>query len=157
VVVVLTAAVVVALDQLTKAWAVAALEDRTIHLVWTLRLHLTFNYGSAFSLAQGRGLVLSIVAVVVSAVLLRASRHVGSVVAVVAMGMVVGGALGNLVDRLVREGDGLMGGGVVDFVDHPWWPVFKLADAAIVVGGVVLLLTVAREPTRESDLPGSPG
>lgn len=57
----------------------------------------------------------------------------------IAVGAVIGGALGNLFDRILRSDEGILGGAVVDFVDFQWWPVFNLADAAIVVGGVVIV------------------
>lgn len=140
------AAVVLALDQLSKAWVVSELGDgRTIDLVGSLRLRLTINYGSAFSLANGRGVVISLLALVVVAVLLRTGRHARSPVMAVALGLVVGGAVGNLVDRAFRAGDGFLGGGVVDFVDLQWWPVFNLADSAIVVGAITLFVVQWRE------------
>jgi signal peptidase II len=133
------AAAVLVLDQLTKAWAVAALGDgRTIDLVGSLRLRLHYNYGAAFSLSDGRGPLISLLALVVVAVLLRTGRQTARPTMAVALGMVVGGALGNLADRAFRAGDGLLGGGVVDFVDLQWWPVFNLADSAIVAGAALL-------------------
>ncbi len=56
------------------------------------------------------------------------------------MGIILGGALGNLTDRAFRSGDGFLGGRVVDMVDLQWWPVFNLADSALWVGVGVLLL-----------------
>lgn len=132
------AAAVLAVDQLTKWWAVETLATRTIDVVWTLRLHLTVNYGSAFSIAQGRGAVISLLALVVVAVLLRSGRYATHAGTAVAIGLVAGGAVGNLADRAFRAGDGFLGGGVIDFVDLQWWPVFNMADAAIVVGAVTL-------------------
>ena len=141
------AALVLAVDQLTKAWAVAALGDgRIIDLVGSLRLRLTVNYGSAFSLADGRGPLISLLALAVVAVLLRTGRHATQASMAVALGLVVGGAFGNLIDRAFRVGDGFLGGGVVDFVDLQWWPVFNAADAAIVVGATLLFLVQWREP-----------
>ena len=145
------AAAVLAADQLTKWWAVETLDTRTIDVVWTLRLHLTINYGSAFSVAPGRGAVISLLALAVVAVLLHSGRYATRPSMAVAIGMVSGGALGNLIDRAFREGDGLLGGGVVDFIDLQWWPVFNIADAAIVVGALLLFGTQWRygdeEPT----------
>lgn len=141
------AALVLAVDQLTKAWAVAALGDgRIIDLVGSLRLRVTVNYGSAFSLADGRGPLISLLALAVVAVLLRTGRHATQASMAVALGLVVGGAFGNLIDRAFRAGDGFLGGGVVDFVDLQWWPVFNAADAAIVVGAALLFLVQWREP-----------
>jgi signal peptidase II len=64
----------------------------------------------------------------------------------VLIGIVVGGALGNVVDRLSRARDGFMSGAVVDFIDLQWWPIFNVADAAVVVGGILLAVTMVMEP-----------
>jgi signal peptidase II len=145
------AALVVAVDQLTKAWAVNALADgHDIDLVWTLRLHLTFNAGMAFSQGRGLGPVIGVVAIVVVAALLISLRRTGSTVAAVGVGLVVGGAAGNILDRLFRSGDGFLAGEVVDFIDLQWWPIFNVADAAVVVGGIVLLVLTLRTPDSGS-------
>jgi signal peptidase II len=136
------AAAVVVVDQLTKAWAVAALADGPVHLFWTLDLRLTHNTGVAFSNGQGLGWLFGIVAVLVVVVLLRHSRRLPGVGAAVALGAVMGGALGNLVDRMVR-GDAWLRGGVVDFIDLNWWPIFNVADAAITLGVIGLLVTLS--------------
>jgi len=136
-----TAAAVLAVDQLTKWWAVETLDTRTIDVVWTLRLHLIVNHGSAFSLAPGRGAIISVLALVVVGILLRSGRYATRPGMAVAIGLVAGGALGNLTDRAFRAGDGLLGGGVVDFIDLQWWPVFNVADASIVVGALLLFGT----------------
>mgnify|MGYP006352660407 CR=1 FL=1 len=135
-----TAALVLALDQLTKWWAVEVLDTRSIDLVGSLRLRLTINYGSAFSLADGRGPLISLLAIVIVIILLRSGRHATSPAIAITIGMVLGGAVGNLLDRAFRAGEGFLGGGVVDFVDLQWWPVFNLADSAIVVGAIGLFL-----------------
>ena len=141
------AAVALALDQLSKAWAVERLGNgEIIDLVGSLRLRLTMNYGSAFSLADGRGPLISLLALIVVAVLLRSGRHATRPTMAVALGLVLGGAIGNLIDRAFREGDGFLGGGVVDFVDLQWWPVFNVADSAIVVGAILLFIAQWREP-----------
>jgi signal peptidase II len=135
-----TAALILVLDQLTKWWAVEVLDTRTIDLVGSLRLRLTINYGSAFSLANGRGPLISLLAIVIVVILLRSGRHATRPAMAIAIGMVLGGAFGNLLDRAFRAGEGFLGGGVVDFVDLQWWPVFNLADSAIVVGAIGLFL-----------------
>jgi signal peptidase II len=140
-------AAVLALDQLTKWWAVEALDDgRAIDLVGSLRLKLAINTGSAFSLAEGRGAIISLLALVIVAVLVRSGRYATKPSSAVAIGLVVGGALGNLLDRAFRQGEGFLGGGVVDFIDLQWWPVFNVADSAIVVGAILLFLLQARDP-----------
>jgi signal peptidase II len=67
----------------------------------------------------------------------------------IAIGMVLGGALGNLSDRAFRGGGGFLGGGVVDFVDLQWWPVFNVADSAIVVGAILLFLVQWRDEVAD--------
>jgi signal peptidase II len=146
-----TATLVLALDQLTKWWAVNVLDLRTIELVGSLRLRLTINYGSAFSLADGRGPLISLLAIVIVVFLLRSGRHATSPAMAITIGMVLGGAIGNLLDRAFRAGDGFLGGGVVDFVDLQWWPVFNLADSAIVVGAIALFLL----QWQDEDKPGA--
>ena len=132
--------VVLLLDQLTKWWALEALSSRTIDLVWTLRLHLVHNSGAAFGRGQGWGPLLAVLVLVVVAVLVRVAATTGDRTTRIVVGAVVGGAVGNLADRLFRSDDGFLGGAVVDMVDLQWWPVFNLADAVIVVGGVVGVL-----------------
>jgi signal peptidase II len=132
------AGIVVALDQVTKTWALHhAVEPR--HVIWTLRLALTFNSGAAFGLGQGSTAVLVGGAIVLVVVLVgfgrRASRH-ATVTTSVAMGLLLGGAVGNLVDRLIRHNHS----SVIDFIDLRWWPVFNLADASITVGALLLAL-----------------
>ena len=143
------AAVVLALDQLTKWWALHELDTRTIDLPWTLRLNLTLNRGAAFGLGSKYAPVIALAAVCVVVFVLGTTRGLDARWPRLGVGLVLGGALGNLTDRLFREGDGLLGGAVVDFVDLQWWPVFNVADAAVCVGAVLLVLTAAREPGGE--------
>ena len=138
------AAAVVVVDQLTKRWALGALDDRTIHLFWTLRLRLVFNTGAAFSLIEGLGPLLGLTAVVVVAVLLWFGRVSPNPATAAALGAIAGGALGNLTDRVFRSGDGPLGGAVIDFIDVQWWPVWNVADMAIVLGGAALVLVTSR-------------
>lgn len=146
-------AVTVVLDQLTKWWAVEALSDptRTIDLFWTLRFRLLYNYGTAFSLTSDSGPIVSVVAVVVVVYLLVSGRSQRSGLVVTSYGLVVGGTVGNVLDRIFRIGDGFLGGGVVDFVDPQWFPVFNLADAALTIG--IGLLLVAGMFTNAFDAP----
>ena len=137
------AAAVLAVDQATKSWAVASLSDgRTIHVVWTLELDLAFNPGFAFS--QGTGLtgLITIVGLGLVAGLLWWSRGVTSPLLAVGLALLLGGACGNLADRLLRDHDGA----VVDFIDLQWWPVFNVADMAVFCGAVILVLASLREP-----------
>ena len=67
----------------------------------------------------------------------------------VAAGLVAGGALGNLGDRAFRGDDGFLHGAVVDFIDLQWWPIFNVADSAIVVGGILLVVVSMLTPVDE--------
>jgi signal peptidase II len=140
------AAVVLVLDQLTKHWALQALSDGPIDLVGSLRLKLTFNDSAAFSLGGGRTGLIAAFGVVVVAVIIRLGLRAERRLWALGLGVVLGGALGNLVDRAFRTGDGLLGGKVVDFIDVQWWPVFNVADTALWVGIGLLLLSSWREP-----------
>jgi signal peptidase II len=133
------------LDQLAKWWAVAVLDDRSIHLVGSLRLKRTTNYGAAFSLGDGRGALIPLLAIVVVIFLLRTGLAARSTIGVVALALILGGAMGNLADRAFRDGHGFLGGGVVDFIDPQWWPVFNVADICVVVGGGLVLLAGWRD------------
>ncbi len=139
------AGLVVAVDQLTKWWALVTLDDRSIDLIWTLRFHLVHNTGAAFGLGQDRDTVIAVLALVFVVVLAWASwggRRLS--LPPLLLGMVLGGAVGNLSDRVARRGDGVLGGAVVDFIDFQWWPVFNVADASIVVAGITLVLLASR-------------
>ena len=140
------AAVVVALDQLTKHWALQALADEPIDVVGSLRLNLTFNDGAAFSLGGGRTTLIAVVGLVIVAVIVRMGWRAEHRAWAIGLGIVLGGAAGNLVDRALRAGDGPLGGRVVDFIDLQWWPVFNVADVSLWVGIGVLFLASWREP-----------
>ncbi len=135
------AAVVVLIDQLTKHWAVNELADgHVVDLVGSLRLNLAFNKGMAFSQAEGLGPIIGVVALIVVVVLLLSVGRSSSRWYPLAVGLIIGGALGNIMDRLFR-GEGWLWGEVVDFIDVQWWPIFNLADVGVTVGGALLLLT----------------
>ncbi len=134
------AAAVVLLDQLTKQWALSALADGPVDLVGSLRLNLVFNDSAAFSLGGGNTTVIAVIGLVVVAVMVRMGLRAERRPWAVGLGIVVGGAVGNLIDRAFRSGEGFLGGRVVDMVDLQWWPVFNLADTALWVGIGVLLL-----------------
>ncbi len=140
-------AAVVVLDQLTKWWAVEALEDgRRIDLVWTARFNLVRNDGAAFSLGSGFAPLIAVIALAVAGAGVVIGRRVERRSTLVALGLVLGGAVGNVIDRLLRSGDGFLGGAVVDFIDLQWWPVFNVADMGIVIGGFLLVWLMAERP-----------
>jgi signal peptidase II len=144
--------VVVLVDQLTKHWALNALADgHVIELVWTLQFRLAFNTGMSFSLGSGLGRVIAPLALLVVVGLLWTARRIESSLGLVAIGLVSGGALGNLIDRAFRDGDGLLGGAVVDFIDVQWWPVFNVADMGIVIGAVLLVIATWSEESHDPE------
>jgi signal peptidase II len=137
---------VIALDQLTKAWAVERLSDGPIEIFGSdVGLRLSRNSGGAFSLFQGYTPLLAVLAIVLALILVRAASRTDDRLVLVALALVLGGALGNLADRLVRS-PGFLRGEVVDFVNVGSFPTFNVADAAITVGGGLLLLAVVRAP-----------
>ncbi len=158
------ALVVLAADQASKTWALHHVPPAPggRHLTGSLWLVLTFNSGAAFSL--GRGVTPFIEAVVIALVVWlvvfsRRATRAGSIPLAVGLGLLLGGAAGNLADRVFRHNRG----SVIDFIDaarvgsHDWWPVFNVADAAVVVGVVILVLTYRRRPATAADPPDAPG
>lgn len=142
---------VVTVDQLTKHWALGRLGDGdVIHVIWTLQFNLAFNSGMAFGRAQGLGPVIAIVATIVIVWLLLSIRRASTRSSTVAIGLVIGGAAGNLVDRVFRGGD-VLRGSVVDFIDFQWFPIFNVADVAINVGGALLILGFVLDARRSSN------
>ncbi len=134
------AAVVVLLDQSTKHWAVNSLSDgHIVHVIDDiLRFRLTFNPGAAFSFATGFTFVFTIIAAAVVVVILRISRKLASWPWAIALGLLLGGALGNLIDRIFRQPSPFEGH-VVDFIELPNFPLFNLADSAITCGAVMIV------------------
>jgi len=134
---------VVAFDQITKHWAVSHLNDgHAVGVLGSLRFNLSFNSGMAFSQGTGIGPIIGVLGIIVVAYLLVGMRR-SSFSSSVFVGLVAGGAAGNIVDRLFR-GDAWLHGAVVDFIDLQWWPVFNIADAAICIGGALLVFTSFR-------------
>jgi len=147
----LTAALAYLADRATKIWAEHVLPEHPIDVIpKVLTFTYTTNSGGAFSFGQSAPWLFATATIVVAlAIAATAFRH-DRVLTSASLGLVLGGALGNLTDRLVRGGE-LFSGRVVDFIDLHWWPVFNLADAAIVVGAVVLAISsMPRSRSRES-------
>ena len=144
------AAVVLAVDVVSKLVVVATLSDREPVRLLGGALYLTElrNTGAAFSFAAGATVVFSLIAAVVVVVIVRSARRLASAGWAVALGLVLGGAVGNLLDRVFRD-PGFLRGGVVDFISlfDPYgqvWPIFNVADSAIVCGGVLGALLAFR-------------
>ncbi len=148
------AAVWVVIDQLTKEWALAELADgRRVSVVGELlQWRLVFNPGAAFSLGTSVTPVFTLLAAVVTCAILWFSRQVVHPAWAVALGLVAGGAVGNLVDRLLRA-PGFARGHVVDFIALPNFPVFNVADIGVSCGAalIVLLAVLGIEPTEQQD------
>ncbi len=146
---------VVLVDQLTKKWAVSTLGDgRRIHVAWTLQFNLTYNSGMAFSKGSGLGPYIGALAAIVVVGLLISLRRVRNTVTLVATGLIIGGAVGNIIDRLTR-GEGWLRGSVIDFIDFQWWPVFNVADMCVVIGAAALFVGASRTK-RGAEAPVKP-
>jgi signal peptidase II len=136
---------IVLLDQLTKAWVVATLSDGPQSIIGdTIELRLSRNPGGAFSLLTGFTPLLAVLAVIVAVVLVRVAQRTTDPVMVVALSLVLGGAVGNLLDRIFRA-PGFLRGEVVDFIRLGAFPSFNVADSAITIGAVLLVVWGWRE------------
>jgi signal peptidase II len=156
-VLIMVAALVYAADVISKVIVVATLtENRPVNVVGSLlRLDYLRNPGAAFSLGAGGYTVLfTLVAVAVIVAIVRMARTLASTPWAVAIGLLLGGALGNLTDRLAR-GPGPLRGWVVDFLQLPHWPVFNLADSAIVCAAVLMVVLTARGISYDGSRAGS--
>jgi signal peptidase II len=147
-----TAATVLALDQLTKQLVVSNLAGRPpVDVIGNfVQLRYTTNSGGAFSLLTGAPLFFGIMAIVIVGGIIYASRRTRPLSMLVVLGLILGGALGNLTDRLFRD-EGLLRGEVVDFVKVGIWPVFNLADSCVVVGGILLALLLSRDEAGKDE------
>jgi signal peptidase II len=133
------------LDQVTKAVAVASLDDGASvtlvpHVFW---LTLTRNAGAAFSTGTGFTLALTLVAIVVVVTVLRLATRLRDRGWALGLGLLLGGALGNLTDRVLREPAPLRGQ-VVDFLHLTHWPVFNVADIALTFAAITIILRTWR-------------
>ena len=145
-----TAATVVAVDQISKRWAESSFDPERMEVVPDL-LWFTYveNPGSAFSMFQDSGVWLGLAAAGAVGVIGWALRTPRPGSEVIGLGLVMGGALGNLVDRATR-GEGLLDGKVVDWVQVPNFPVFNMADTALTVGVGLVLLSAFRQTLAAS-------
>jgi signal peptidase II len=141
---VFVAVVIAVLDQMSKAWALRDLADgRVIHVIWTLQFNLTYNRGMAFSRGTGVGPIIGVIGLVVVVMLLLSLRRTDNVLTRLATGLIIGGAMGNILDRLFRD-SGWMRGAVIDFIDFQWWPVFNVADMAIMIGAATMIVAMLK-------------
>ncbi|HEX6525536.1 MAG TPA: signal peptidase II [Streptosporangiaceae bacterium] len=136
---------VIAADVITKAVVVSQLAGKPpVHVLGTfLELVLVRNSGAAFNIGTSLTIVFTAIAAGVVIYILRAARNLRSIGWAVALGLLLGGATGNLLDRVFRA-PGLFVGHVVDWIQVPHWPVFNLADSSVVCGGILVALLALR-------------
>lgn len=161
--------VVLLIDQLSKRWALDRLAPESLgsppvhfDVIGPLRFNLAFNTGASFSMGSDAGRFIGLIAIVIVVVLVVIARKVDSKVQLVLIGVVMGGALGNIIDRLTRVGavdpfngsvtSGFMSGAVVDFIDVQFWPIWNVADMAVVCGGIALAVLSMRVPQDEDEV-----
>jgi signal peptidase II len=152
-------AVVVLADRLTKWWAEATLPGSPMVLIdGFLQLRFVTNPGAAFGFFGDAGSLIAFVALIVIVAIVVVARRVDGWPEAAALGLVVGGAMGNLIDRVTR-GSGLLDGEVVDFVDFAFFPAFNVADSAITVGAILAVVLALRghgdEPRGNEDGAGA--
>ncbi|CAB4778940.1 unannotated protein [freshwater metagenome] len=133
------------LDFATKSWALNSLDSRNpVKLIGNLlQLTLLKNSGAAFSMAQGATIVFTLFAISVVAAIGYFAPKITSMGWSVVLGLALGGILGNLTDRIFRS-PGFFTGHVIDWIQLPHWPVFNLADSAIVVAASIAVILSIR-------------
>jgi len=133
------------LDLATKIWAVNTLSSRSnVKILGSFfQLTLVRNPGAAFSFATGATVFLTIFAILVLLTILYYAPQITSKGWAVVLGLVMGGILGNVVDRIFRE-PGMLRGHVVDWMQLPYWPIFNIADSAIVIAALIAVVLSAR-------------
>jgi signal peptidase II len=133
------------LDVATKNWATSTLSDgQPREIVGSiLKFHYTRNSGAAFSLATGSTWIFTLVATAVALIVIYVAGKIVSRRWALALGLLLGGSLGNLADRIFRS-PGHLSGHVVDWIELPHWPIFNIADSAIVLAALIITLLSAR-------------
>ncbi len=149
------AGVIVASDMLTKRWAASSFRDEPQTIIpGVLTFRFTENPGAAFSMFQNAGPFLGVAAVIAVGVIGASLARSRPTHEAVAFGMIIGGALGNLIDRIAR-GEGFLDGKVIDWVQLPNFPTFNVADSSVTVAVAVLLIGSWRSgsaASKESEL-----
>jgi len=139
----LIAGAVVVADQLSKAWARTELSTRDLEIIpgW-LDLAVTSNTGAAFSMFRGFGTWLGVAAILVGVLVWKAVGRTRNNTELVALSLILGGAIGNIIDRAFHGP--FLSGGVTDFIALSFWPTFNLADSAITIGAVLVVWKLSR-------------
>jgi signal peptidase II len=141
---------VVLLDQLSKSWVVAHYSDAPLSIVGDdIEIHVARNSGGAFSTFTNATVVLAVLAIGLTIWLVRTLRKTTDRLTIVALALVLGGAIGNLCDRILRS-PGVLRGHVVDYFRVGSFPSFNVADSAITIGAILLILLSFRKPEPES-------
>jgi signal peptidase II len=131
---------VIVADLVTKRYAAIHFVDAPVEIIpGFLTFTYTENPGAAFSLFQNAGPLLGLAAIVVSVIVIWSLRVERPTIEVVALGFVLGGAIGNLLDRMFR-GEGLLDGKVIDWIDLWWIPTFNIADASVTIAVGLLFI-----------------
>ena len=141
-----------AIDFLTKNWALENLDSSSRPVIGTfLQITLLRNPGAAFSMATGFTIVFTTVSIAVAIFIARSAARITSAWWAYVAGLVLGGVLGNLTDRIFRA-PGFLYGHVIDWIELPHWPIFNVADSAIfIAAGIAILLTIKNiSPTVKS-------
>lgn len=131
----------IVLDQMTKSWAQADLSHGPRFILGQVGFELIYNSGIAFGMASGSSVLITIFDLGVALGLVYALFRSTKIVTAVGIGLVLGGALGNVMDRLFRHN----GGAVIDFLHSGFWPTFNLADLGVVVGLVVIIVSGSKK------------
>jgi len=153
-----TATAIYLLDRVTKLWAEERLagQDPFVVIPKVLQFRYVENAGGAFSLFGGQPWLFFAASLIVVAVIIVLSTRLHSTVSAIGLGLVLGGALGNLTDRVVR-GPGVSGK-VIDWIEFPRvWPVFNVADSAIVIGALTLVVWSTFHRPAERGVPERDG
>ena len=142
---IVTALVVVAFDLATKVWAVSRLENQAdINVIGDfLKFSFLRNPGAAFSIGTNVTWVFTIISIAVSIAVLVISKNVANRAWAIALGGLLGGALGNLGDRIFRSPEPFQGH-VVDFILLPNYPMFNISDSAVVIGAIAMVILSIR-------------
>lgn len=141
-----------ALDFLTKNWAVANLSSSPRKVIGSfLQLTLLRNPGAAFSMATGFTIIFTSISIFVALFIARYASRITSTGWAYVAGLVLGGVLGNLTDRIFRE-PGFLYGHVIDWIELPHWPIFNIADSSICIAAAIAILLTVRNisPTAKS-------
>lgn len=137
-------------DQLTKAWVVANYSNTPLSIIGDdVEFRVARNPGGAFSSFTNATVVLAVLAILLTVWLVRVVRRSHDTLTVVALSLVLGGALGNICDRIFRS-PGVLRGHVVDFVRVGSFPSFNVADSAITIGAILLILASFRKPAADA-------